>query len=106
MNFHNFFEVSTRAGCGGTMYLVITKEAYHICLCLYYITAGYIVLTANLVVPKRENYDPVSILKRTEYWKFIDYFGLCIDADTSKVGKKNVHFVHIWSLPNNSSEEL
>ena len=36
------------------------------------ITAGYISLTVDLVSLKRENYDPILILKRTESRKFID----------------------------------
>ena len=59
------------------------------------ITAGYILLTDNLVALKRENSEPISIVKRTEWREFIDYFGRSIEDDPSKVGKKNVHFPHI-----------
>ena len=38
-------------------------------------------------------------MRRTEWRKFIDYFGLSIEADPSKVGKKNVHFVRIGAIP-------
>ena len=54
------------------------------------ITPGYVLLTSNLVALKRENYEPILIVKRTEWRKFIDYFGQSIEADPSKVVKKNV----------------
>ena len=60
------------------------------------ISAGYILLTANLAALKRENCEPILIVKRTEWRKFIDYFGLSIEADPSKVGKKNVIFFLYW----------
>ena len=59
------------------------------------ITAGSILLTANIIALKRGNYEPILIVKITECRKFIEYFGLSIEADPSRVGKKNVHFVHI-----------
>ena len=62
------------------------------------ITLGYIFLTANLVSLKMENSDPILIVKRTEWSKFTDYFGLSIEADPSKVDKKNIHFVCIGSI--------
>ena len=62
------------------------------------ITTGSILLTANLVALKRENSEPILIAKRTEWRKFVDYFGIIIEADPSKVGKKNVYFPHIGSI--------
>ena len=59
------------------------------------ITIGSILLTANLVALKRGNYDPILIVKRTEWRKFIDYFGQSIEADPSKVGKKRT-FCPYW----------
>ena len=56
------------------------------------ITLGYILLTANLVSLKMENSDPILIVKRTEWSKFTDYLGLSIEADPSKVKKKNIYF--------------
>ena len=50
------------------------------------ITAGSILLTDNLVLLKRENSEPILIVKRTEWMKFIDYFGLSIETDLSNVG--------------------
>ena len=43
-------------------------------------------------------------MTRTEWRKSIDYFGLSIDADPSKVGKNNIHFVRIGFIPSNSSQ--
>ena len=62
------------------------------------ITAWYILLTVSIVELKRGNLDPVLIVKRTEWSKFIDYFSLNIWANPSTVGKKNVSFVCIWSI--------
>ena len=55
-------------------------------------TAGSISITTNLVALKRKNSDPILIVKRTEWRKFIDYSGLSIEVDPSKVGKKNIYF--------------
>ena len=63
------------------------------------ITAGSILLTANLVALKRGISEPNLIMKRTEWRKFIDYFGRSIEADPYMVGKKNVQFFHIGSIP-------
>ena len=70
------------------------------------ITAGSICLTANLVAMKRENPDPILIVKRTEWRRLIDYFGRGIEADSSRVGKKNIYFVHIVYIPRASSIKL
>ena len=59
------------------------------------ITAGYILLTDNLVALKRNNSDPILIMKRTEQRKFIDYIGLSIDANLFRLGKRNICIVHI-----------
>ena len=45
-------------------------------------------------------------MKRTECRKFIDSFGLNIETDPSRVGKKNVYFVHIGSTPSHSSVQI
>ena len=44
------------------------------------ITAGSILPTVKLVSLKRENSDPILTSKRTEWRKFIDYFGQSIDT--------------------------
>ena len=51
------------------------------------ITAGSILLTAKLFALKRENSEPILTVKRTEWRKFIDYFGLGIEDDPSRVSK-------------------
>ena len=64
------------------------------------ITAGSVLLSANLVALKREK--PLTILTVIiiERTKFIDYFGLSIEADLSRVGKKNIDFILIRYIPN------
>ena len=59
---------------------------------IYPITEGSISLSAALVALKRGNPEPILIVKITEWMKLIDYFGLSIDTDLSKVGKLNAHF--------------
>ena len=71
-----------------------------------HITAGCILLTSNLVALKRGNYEPILTVKRSEWSKSIDYFGLSIDADPSRVGKKNVYFFHIGYIPRSSFIKL
>ena len=73
---------------------------------IYPITAGSILLTVKLVALKRENSEPILIVKITEWSKFIDYFGLSIEADSSRMGKKNVYFIHIGYIPRHSSVKL
>ena len=70
------------------------------------ITVGYNLLNSNLVALKRENYEPILIVKRTEWVKFIDSFGRSIETNLSKVGKLNVHFFHIGSIPSTSSSSF
>ena len=59
------------------------------------ITVEYASITTDLVLLKRKKSDPILTVKRTEWRKFIDYFGLSIKANQSRVGKKNAYFVHI-----------
>ena len=56
------------------------------------ITVGYVLLDNNLVVLKRENIEPILTVKIIQWTKFIDYFGLSIEDDPSRLGKKNVYF--------------
>ena len=44
-------------------------------------TEGYVLLSAYFVALKRENYEPILIVKRTEWMKLIDSFGISIDTD-------------------------
>ena len=59
------------------------------------ITARYILLTAGLVAPKRENPEPILILKRTEWRKFIGCFCLIIETYPYRVGKITYIFFRI-----------
>ena len=55
------------------------------------IAAGSVLITTNLVALKRENHEPILTVKRTEWRKFIDYSGLSIETNPSRVGK-NIFF--------------
>ena len=70
------------------------------------IASGSILLTAILVEMKKGNYEPILIVKRTEWRKFIDYFGLIIEADPSRVVKKSIYFFRIGYIPITSSVKL
>ena len=70
------------------------------------INTGSILLTDYLDALRRGNSDPTLAFKRIEWRKFIDYFGIGIEADPPRVGKKNVHFVHIGYIPIPSSIKL
>ena len=54
------------------------------------ITEGSILLTVKLIALKRVNTEPILAVKITEWIKFIDYFGLIIEADPSRVVKKKI----------------
>ena len=54
------------------------------------IVAVPVLITTDLVALKRENHDPILIVKITEWRKFIENFGLCIEEDPSRVVKNNV----------------
>ena len=69
-------------------------------------TTGYFLVDDNIVALKRENYDPILTVKIIEWRKFIDHFGLNFEANPSRVGKKNVDFVHIGYIPSPSSVKL
>ena len=57
--------------------------------------AGYILLNVKLISLKRGNYDPILTVKRTEWRKFIDYYGRSIESDPSRVTKKIIYIFHI-----------
>ena len=42
------------------------------------ITAAHVLVTANLLAPKRQSPDPILTAKRTEWGKSIDYFCLIV----------------------------
>ena len=67
------------------------------------IATGSILLTANLFALKRGNYEPNFIIIRTEWRKFIDYFGRSTEANPSKVGKRTVYFSRVGYIPSTSS---
>ena len=70
------------------------------------ITVGSILLTVKLVALKRGNYEPILTVKITEWRRFIDYFGRSIEANPSRVGKKNIYILHIGYIPRPSSIKL
>ena len=55
------------------------------------ITEGSVLLTANLVASKKENREPILTVKIIECRKCIDCFGLSIEADPSRLVKKNIY---------------
>ena len=84
---YNFYKVLTRAECGGAIYLGTTREAYNIFYGLILLLRIFL-LTSNILFLKRENTEPILIIKIIEWRKFIDYFGLSIEANPSRVGKR------------------
>ena len=62
---------------------------------IYTTTSGFVLITTSLVALKMENPEPILIVNRTEWSKSIDYSGLSIEAYPSRVGRKNIYFVHI-----------
>ena len=94
MHLQNFSKVLTREGCSVAIYLGI-KWNHLTPLQLDPITAGYFLLTSNLFALKSEKYKTILTGKIIEWAKFIDYYGLSIEADLTRVGKKNVHLIHI-----------
>ena len=67
------------------------------------ITPGSVLLTSNLVALKKENPEPILTDKIIEWRKFIDHYGLIIQSDQSRVGKKKLYFVCIGYIPSTSS---
>ena len=58
---------------------------------LYPITAESILLTVKFVSLKRENYNYHFNSEKNRIEEIIDYFGLSIEVDTSRVGKKGIY---------------
>ena len=73
---------------------------------IYPITPGHVLINSNLVALKRENNDPILTVKRTEWITFIDYFGLSIEFDLSRVVKTDVYIFHIGYIPSPSYVKL
>ena len=64
------------------------------------ITEGSFLLTSNIVFMKRENPEPILTIKIIEWRKFIDYFGLSIEADPFRVVKENLFFPYqVYTKP-------
>ena len=70
------------------------------------INSGSSLLTTNLVELKRGNRDPVLTVKRTKWRKFFDYLSLSIEANPSRVVKKNIYIIHIGYIISPSSVKL
>ena len=73
MDLQNFSEVPTRAGCGDTIYLGITREASNIFYGLTLLLQVLCLITNNLVELKRENPDPILKVRRIEWREIIDF---------------------------------
>ena len=61
------------------------------------IDKGSILITANLVILKRENLEPNLTVKIINWRKFIDYFGLSIAADSSRVKKTYIFLYWVYT---------
>ena len=70
------------------------------------ITTEYILLNFKMVALERGNSEPILTARITEWRKFIHYFGLSIEANPSRVGKKNIYILHIGYIPRPLSVEL
>ena len=56
------------------------------------IVARFILLNVKKIALKREIAETIVTHKTIVWNKFIDYFGLSIEANPSRVGKNNVYF--------------
>ena len=74
-------------------------EAYHIFYGLILLLQGLFYSVLKIVALKRENYEPILTVKINEWRKLIDYFGLKIETDSSRVGKKKIYIFHIGYIP-------
>ena len=63
VHLQNFSKFSTRAGCGGVIYLGITREAPNIFYGFVLLMKGIFLLAANIIFLKRENTEPVLTIK-------------------------------------------
>ena len=55
-------------------------------------TTGSILLTTDLIALKRENTESILTVKRIKWRKIIDVFCHSVEADPTRVGKKNIYF--------------
>ena len=65
------------------------------------VTIGSVLLTDKKIPLKREKPELILTVKRTEWSKLTDYFGLLIEANPSTLGKKNIYFVYIGYIDEN-----
>ena len=63
------------------------------------ITSGSVLITAKIVALKRKNAEPILTVKIIEWRKFIEYFGLSIEANSSTVDKYIYICLHISYIP-------
>ena len=98
VQFQYFSKVSTRAGCAGTTYLGIMREAFHIFYGLVLLLQGLFYPLLTFFRRKGGNSEPILIVKRTEWRKSIDCFDLSIETDPSKVGKKGCTNMSVLGL--------
>ena len=82
------------------------REEYHIFYGLILLIQALFYSLLTLFFLKRENPEPNLTVKIIELRKFIDCFGLSIEADSSRVVKKNVCFFYIGYRPRISSGQL
>ena len=99
MHFQNFSKVLTRSGRGCIIYVWDNKGRISHLLLIDIITSGHVILADNLFELKRETFELILTVKRTEWRKFIDYFGLRIEANLSRVVTKNKYSVKIGYIP-------
>ena len=65
------------------------------------ITSGHVILADNLFALKRETVEPILTVKRTEWRKLIEYFGLRVEANPKQVEfKKQLSQLGIYRAPN------
>ena len=62
---------------------------------LHPFTRGSILLTAKLDALKRVNTESILTVKIIEWRKFIGFYGRSVEADPSRVEKKNIYFACI-----------
>ena len=68
-------------------------------LWLYPITAKSILLSTKLVALKRKNSETILIVKINEWQKLVDYFGVYIEAESSRV-RKRTYICPYWVYTN------
>ena len=67
-------------------------------LVYHHVFISMVILTDNLVVLKMENCKPILMVKKTEWSKFVGYFGLNIEDGPSRVGKYITYILSLFVL--------